>query len=140
MINNKFIRNKNNINHKFNPDILGKLENKDNERRTMKVDLTKTIYNPITNVVPQTVQKQSDLAISIDTSKIDMAKRVAEQKLARENQDIQYKPIATNFMNSNINTNIQTFEELKENTTKQKTNSNKYYNVLDNLKDLGIIK
>lgn len=140
MINNKFIRNKNNINHKFNPDILGKLETKDNERRTMKVDLTKTIYNPITNVVPQTVQKQSDLAISIDTSKIDMAKRVAEQKLARENQDIQYKPIATNFMNSNINTNIQTFDELKENTTKQKTNSNKYYSVLDNLKDLGIIK
>jgi hypothetical protein len=140
MINNKFIRNKNNINHKFNPDILGKLENKDNERRTMKVDLTKTIYNPITNVVPQTVQKQSDLAISIDTSKIDMAKRVAEQKLARENQDIQYKPIATNFINSNINTNIQTFDELKENTTKQKTNSNKYYSVLDNLKDLGIIK
>jgi hypothetical protein len=140
MINNKFIRNKNNIEHKFNPDILGKLENKDNERRTMKVDLSKTIYNPITNVVPQTIQKQSDLAISIDTTKIDMAKRVAEQKLARENQDIQYKPIATNFMNSSINTNIQTFDELKENTTKQKTNSNKYYSVLDNLKDLGIIK
>jgi hypothetical protein len=140
MINNKFIRNKNNIEHKFNPDILGKLENKDNERRTMKVDLSKTIYNPITNIIPQTVQKQSDLAISIDTTKIDMAKRVAEQKLARENQDIQYKPIATNFMNSSINTNIQTFDELKENTTKQKTNSNKYYSVLDNLKDLGIIK
>jgi hypothetical protein len=140
MINNKFIRNKNNIEHKFNPDILGKLENKDNERRTMKVDLSKTIYNPITNIIPQTIQKQSDLTISIDTTKIDMAKRVAEQKLARENQDMQYKPIATNFMNLSINTNIQTFDELKENTTKQKTNSNKYYSVLDNLKDLGIIK
>jgi hypothetical protein len=136
MNNNKFIRNKT----KFNPDVLIKLNNKDNERKTMKVDMINTIYNPITNIVPTKVTNQRDLLINDNNNNVDIKKRLHELSNERSMQDVQYKPVQTKLVQDNMtNMSINTFNDLKSNTTKE-TNKNKYYSVLDNLKELGIIK
>jgi hypothetical protein len=60
MNNNVFIKlNK----KKFNPDIENKLNNLSNDRNDTKFILSKTIYNPITNIIPQKITCQNDLII-----------------------------------------------------------------------------
>jgi hypothetical protein len=135
MNNNKFIRDKT----KFNPDVLTKLSQKDSERKTMKVDMQQTIYNPITNIIPPKITNQRDLMINVNSDSIDIKKRLHELSNERSMQDVQYKPVQTKLIQDEIsNVSINTFNDLKSNTTKE-TNKNKYNSVLDNLKDLGII-
>lgn len=135
MNNNKFIRDKT----KFNPDIELKFGQKDNERKTMKVQLQNTIYNPITNIIPSKITTQRDLLIDTNIKNIDIQKRLHELEYERNNQDVQYKPVQTKLITENVsNTNINTFHDLKNNTTRV-VPSKKYNNVLDNLKNLGII-
>ena len=62
MENNIFLRNK----KKFNPDVLTKLKQHDNERKMTKFNRVNTIYNPITNIIPDQIKKQDDLRININ--------------------------------------------------------------------------
>lgn len=137
MNNNKFIRDK----KKFNPDVLLKMQTKENERSNMKVEMKNNIYNPITNIIPEKITKQSDLMLNFDNNKVDIRKQLLAKELERNNQDTQYKPVQTKMINENLtNTNINNFIELKQSNKNTNTNNKKYNSVLDNLKDLGILQ
>jgi hypothetical protein len=64
----------------------------------------------------------------------------------RQNQDAQFKPLQTKITPSVANSSqkgnyIETYEELKKSSTNNnKQSKEKYNNILDGLKDLGIIK
>jgi hypothetical protein len=137
MNNNKFIRDK----KKFNPDVLLKMQTKENERSNMKVEMKNNIYNPITNIIPEKITKQSDLMLNFDNNKVDIRKQLLAKELERNNQDTQYKPVQTKMINENLtNININNFIELKQSNKNTNTNNKKYNSVLDNLKDLGILQ
>jgi hypothetical protein len=51
---------------KYNPDIESKLNNVSNEREQTKFNLCKTIYNPITGIIPDKLNTQNDLILQKD--------------------------------------------------------------------------
>jgi hypothetical protein len=153
MENNIFIKMKK---EKFNPDIEPKLKNKELERDNTKFEMSNLIYNPITGKIPEKITNTNDLIISKDNTldKADIKKLIIEKEKERLNQDNQYKPVQTKVINNNpvIQSNkvnstqnyIETYEELKrgsQNKSNQIDNKGKNYdNILEGLKDLGIIK
>ncbi len=169
MENNIFIKMKKD---KFNPDIEPKLKTKESERTNTKFNISNTIYNPITGVIPARVTCEKDLILDKDSSlsNNDIKKMILNKEVERQNQDTQYKPVKTKVINNNPNqqnqasssessqsiqttqstqsnrTNyIETYEEMKRgshNNNKQTSNlpnKNNYNNILDGLKDLGIL-
>jgi hypothetical protein len=153
MENNIFIKMKK---EKFNPDIEPKLKNKEIERDTTKFEMSNLIYNPITGKVPNKINNTNDLIICKDVTldKVDIKKLMIEKENERLNQDNQYKPVQTKVVNNNpiiqsnkVNTNqnyIETYEELKRGSqnkyNQQIPKGNNFDNLLEGLKDLGIIK
>ena len=133
MENNIFLRNK----KKFNPDVLTKLKNKEDDRKTTKFNIVNTIYNPITNIVPDQIKKQEDLKININ-EKINIKERLIQIENERRQQDISYKPISQKITQDNLNVQINNFDDLKKTSTVQK-NNNKLNNIIAGLKDMGII-
>lgn len=139
---------------KYNPDIESKLNNLENERTKTKFDLNKTIYNPITGIIPQKINSQNDLIIEKETAKIDIKSLVIEKENERKQQNDLFKPIKTKVINNNIensnklskdnsnNDYLKTYDELKNGTqiNNNVINRNNYDNILDGLKELGIIK
>jgi hypothetical protein len=110
-----------------------------------------------------------DLVLEKDLSldKVNIQKLISEKSAERVNQDDLYKPVKTKVVNNipiqqqtnevkettkaqNVNrTNyIETFEDMKKGSygtnkssgQNQPQNRNNYNNILDGLKDLGIIK
>jgi hypothetical protein len=154
MENNIFIKMQRN---KYNPDIENKLKGKEIERENTEFDLLKSIYNPITGIIPKEVKTNQDLILEKDLtySSSDIKKLILEKENERIIQDSQYKPIKTKVINNtpendnNIKNNyIETFEDLKKSLNSNKkdlaitnnTQKKNYDNILDGLKDLGIIK
>jgi hypothetical protein len=153
MENNIFIKMKK---EKFNPDIEPKLKNKEIERDTTKFEMSNLIYNPITGKVPNKINNTNDLIVCKDVTldKVDIKKLMIEKENERLNQDNQYKPVQTKVVNNNpiiqsnkVNTNqnyIETYEELKRGSqnkyNQQIPKGNNFDNLLEGLKDLGIIK
>jgi hypothetical protein len=144
MNNNIFIKlNKN----KFNPDIEIKLNSLENERLNTKFSLNKQIYNPITGVIPQKINSQNDLILEKDKNKIDIKSLVLKKENERIQQNDLFKPVKTKVINNSIeNTNItstndyiKTYNELKSEPHTNKPKQNNYDNILNGLKDLGII-
>jgi hypothetical protein len=138
MNNNIFIKNNKN---KFNPDVEIKLKSVNNDREQTKFTLNKTIYNPITGVVPTKIESQKDLVLEKD-NKIDIKKLVLQKEAERLQQNELYKSGATaKIINPPANKDecIKTYTELKY-IEKKNPNDEKYNNILSGLKDLGIIK
>jgi hypothetical protein len=139
MENNIFIKTNKN---KFNPDIEEKLKNKELERNLSQFELSNNIYNPITGVIPNKITSTKDLELSID-NKININKLISNITTERKNQDIIFKnnkKINNNLITQDYsNVNIQTYEDMKQ-TYNEKPKINNYNNILDGLKDLGIIK
>jgi hypothetical protein len=146
MENNIFFKNKNK--DKFNPDIDNKLKTKEDERTENIFTSSKTIYNPITGVIPTNIKCANDLILKTENNKVDIKKLIMEKENERLSQDNLYKPIKTKTTNDTIVNNnsknyIETFNELKRSTNtinKENNNDSKYNNILEGLKDLGIIK
>jgi len=148
MNNNIFVKlNKN----KFNPDIEPKLNSLENERINTKFNLNKTIYNPITGVIPTKINSQNDLVLDKDNTKIDIKSLVLKKENERNQQDEILKPVKTKVVNKPIeninvisnNTNndyIKTYNELKNEAPAKINKQNNYDNILGSLKELGIIK
>ncbi len=169
MENNIFIKMKKD---KFNPDIEPKLKNKETERTNTRFNISNTIYNPITGIVPNKINSEKDLVLDKDSSLTnnDIKQMILSKEVERQNQDLQYKPVKTKVINNNpqsqmiSNTDLQpndksqhspqvnrtnyieTYEDMKRGSTTNKQansssqNRNNYDNILDGLKDLGIIK
>jgi hypothetical protein len=138
MNNNVFIKNNKN---KFNPDVETKLKCVSNDRKQTKFTLNKTIYNPITGVVPTKIESQKDLVLEKD-NKIDIKKLVLQKEAERLQQNELYKSTTTaKIINPQTNKDecIKTYTELKY-IEKKNPNDEKYNNILSGLKDLGIIK
>lgn len=139
MENNIFIKTNKN---KFNPDIEEKLKNKELERNLSQFELSNNIYNPITGIIPNKITSTKDLELSKD-NKININKLISNITTERNNQDIAFKhnkKIINNLVTEDYsNVNIQTYEDMKQNYN-QKSKKNNYNNILDGLKDLGIIK
>lgn len=134
---------------KYNPDIESKLSILDNERTNTKFNTSKVIYNPITGVIPEKLNSQSDLVLQRDKTSIDIKSLVLQKENERIKQNELYKPIKTKVVNNSIqnsnkednNEYIKTYNELKTNSQPKHTiNQNNYDNILVGLKDLGIIK
>ena len=149
MENNIFVKIKKD---KFNPDVEKKLKVKEDERSNTTFELSTTIYNPITGIVPNKINSDKDLVLANNNNKLNIQKLIAEKADERKNQDNIFKPIKTKVTNEpkksvNINrTNyIETFEDMKRgssqvNNNKSHSQPNNYNNIFDGLKDLGIIK
>jgi hypothetical protein len=142
---------------KFNPDVEPKLKNKEVERDNTKFEMSNVIYNPITGVIPEKINKISDLVICKDNTldKVDIKKLIMDKEKERVAQDNKFKPVQTKVINNNpvIQTNkinssqnyIETYDELKRGSqiksNQYLNNKDKNYdNILEGLKDLGIIK
>ncbi len=156
MNNNIFIKlNKN----KYNPDIESKLNNISQERTQTKFNLSKTIYNPITGVIPDKLNTQNDLVLQKDKHIVDIKSLISQKEFERAEQNEIYKPIKTKIVNNIIqdsnnlvkddsfkndsfknNDYIKTYNELKHIIPPTNINQNNYNNILGDLKDLGIIK
>ena len=135
---------------KYNPDIESKLNNVSNERTQIKFNLSKTIYNPITGIIPDKLISQNDLILQHDKSNIDIKALVSLKENERLEQNELCKPIKTKIINNtlienqNLNKNvkndyIKTYNELKNGDIIQKKSDYNYNNILSDLKDLGII-
>ena len=144
MENNIFIKNKKG---KYNPDIENKLQNKESERNATIFNLTNSIYNPVTGVIPSQISTMNDLVLQVDNpyTQNDIKNLIMNKELERQNQDTQFKPLQTKITPTTQQTNktnyIETYEELKKHSSNNNNQSKeKYNNILEGLKDLGIIK
>ena len=144
MENNIFIKNKKG---KYNPDIENKLQSKESERNATIFNLTNSIYNPVTGVVPSQISSMNDLVLQVDNpyTQNDIKNLIMNKELERQNQDTQFKPLQTKITPTTQQTNktnyIETYEELKKGSSNNNNQSKeKYNNILEGLKDLGIIK
>jgi hypothetical protein len=130
---------------KYNPDVEQKMKTKENERDETKFNLSNTIYNPITGVVPKEIKDNKDLLLNKDKtlSKIEFANLINQKYKERKNQSEQLKPVKATIINQNENhttQNIKSFEELKNTSSQKQPVKNEYNNILAGLKELGIIK
>jgi hypothetical protein len=160
MENNIFFREKKD---KFNPDIKTKLTQKETERCNTTFQLSTTIYNPITGIVPNKITETKDLLINTsgkntNLTKLNIQQLIMEKEEERKNQDTQFKPVQTKIVSTpsqpiqsqpiqsqpiQSQTNyIATYYELKntQHNGPKKQDRNNYSNILDGLKGLGIIK
>ena len=128
---NIFLKNK-----KYNPDIAKNYSKIISDRENTKYTYKEEFINPsvINNddkvYKPDKEEKQIDLLI--------------KQKLEeRQNQEFNFKP-TKNFVASSNPNDFKEYNDLKNQQTKyenkQKTSSDNFNNILDDLKNLGILK
>lgn len=124
---------------KFNPDIEPKLKNKEIERDNTTFNLSNIIYNPITNIIPNNIKSNNDLKLEKDNvfSQSDIKKLIIEKERERATQDSTFIPIQTKIINTQSK-EISDFNQMKN--VQRSVKDNKYNSILDNLKDLGILK
>jgi hypothetical protein len=150
MENNIFLKQKKD---KHNPDIMNRFNTVDTERAQTEFNLSNTIYNPITGIVPNKINDSKDLVLQKDNTlnKNDIINMIKSKEAERISQDTEYKPLKTKVLNNssqvqqNVQQNVQnnyigTFEDMKRGIVKPKPLDKNYNNILDGLKDLGIIK
>jgi len=134
---------------KFNPDVIMKKDEFDKNRKVNIFKKSTVTYNSITNQIPNNIKNQKDLELGKDSAIVDLENIIMQKKKEREEQDILLKPHKQKLvLNNNINDNKnQDFNELKTEQTQYlniqkkiiETNKNQYEDIMNNLKDLGIL-
>jgi hypothetical protein len=147
MENNIFFKNNK---KKFNPDIANNMAKKTMERRKSEFAASKTVYNSITNQVPQNVKTIKDLELKKDKPLSNESQILTGKISERTKQDMELKPqkMKTIIDNLIVDKHIENFDELKnkseifinENIKEQIKQKHDYYNIMENLKSLGILK
>jgi len=131
---------------KFNPDVISKKTSIEKDRKNFIFKKNDIVYNSITNLTPNNIKTTKDLELQKDTPICNLDLLLAEKTKERNEQEIINKTTKQKIIINN-NEQTQTYNELKSelldftNLQKNeiKTNKNKYENIIDNLKNLGII-
>lgn len=149
MENNIFFKDKKN---KFNPDVIKNASKKTGERKKTEFQVSKTVYNPVTNeAVPDTIKSAKDLKLKKDDclNNNDIKKMIKEKQNERTKQEYDLKPVKLKAIPDDliVDKHIENFDELKKNSEahvkkviqEHSVQKNKFDNIISNLKDLGII-
>ena len=126
--------------NKCNIDIETKYNNIKQERQNISFDNNNTIYNPITNIIPDTINKSTDLLLNNNINKDKNYDLLNKIKNERNKQDINIKPISskiiTKFYIDTIHINeFNNLRKLAQNNTIKKSNNN----LINELKELGLL-
>jgi hypothetical protein len=125
------------MNKKYNPDIDVKYKNKELDRNE-KYTLNNSIYNPITNIIPETINSSKDLILEISDTKYDFKKLLMEKEKERAELAVTYQK-SDQITYTDDSSSAPSFTDLKEQSTNQNIkNNNKYNDLFNELKDLGI--
>jgi len=145
MENNIFFKTKKD---KFNPDVISNLSKKSTERKKTEFKESKSIYNSITNTVPDRIKTAKDLQLKLDQPNENIKRLLATKMTERNKQENDLKPQKLKCLPENliIDKHIENFDELKKNSEsyikktvqEQSVQKSKYDNIISNLKDLGI--
>ena len=135
---------------KYNPDINQKISTLTKARKENIFKKNTIVYNSITNQIPENIISHKDLELQKDSkiNNIDklILKKEEERKLLDQETKLK-KSKQKIVMHDNMNNEVSSFTEMKKiqseyvnNRNKQiETNKNKYDDIINNLKDLGII-
>jgi len=118
---------------KNNPDILQKFTELQSSRSNMIFNPSNVIYNPITNDIPSNIKETKDLLLNINNEKQNLNKLLLLKEHERNSINIKYQTTTNNINDQN---KCKTFDELKYMINR---NKNLHDNVLDDLKNLGIL-
>ena len=128
---NIFLRNK-----KYNPDIAKNYSKIISDRENTKYSYKEEFINPSIVHKNEKVYKPDKEETQIDL----LIKKKLEE---RQNQEFNFKP-TKNFVASSNPNDFKEYNDLKNQQTKyenkQKASSDNFNNILDDLKDLGILK
>jgi hypothetical protein len=115
MENNIFFKNKKD---KFNPDVISNLSKKSTERKKTDFKESKSIYNPITNTVPDRIKTAKDLQLKLDQPNDNMKRILSTKMSEREKQDVDLKPQKLKALPKDliVDKHIENFDELKRNS------------------------
>jgi hypothetical protein len=135
--------------NKSNPDVLVKKTTTEKSRAENIFKKNSVVYNSITNQTLTDIKTQKDLELNKDKPINNIEKILADKAKERQDQEILCKPIKQKIVMENKSIeSTQVFTDLKKDlndyANKQnieiQTNKNKYVNIMNNLKNLGIIK
>jgi hypothetical protein len=130
---------------KFNPDVIEKKKNLENE---FSINIFKTnniVYNGIIDKVPENIKSSKDLEIEKDSPIKDYQQIINNKCKERNEQDLQFKPNKQKIIvdqSVEMNNNYATMKEENNKfiNNQNRQNNNKLDNILENLKDLGILE
>jgi hypothetical protein len=136
---------------KFNPDVLKKKNEFDKNRKINIFKKSGVTYNSITNNTPNTIKTQKDLELPKDDVISDLECVILKKKKERDDQETLLKqhkqPKQKLIVPDKIDDEPTEFIELKSEQNKYldshkktiETNKNRYDDIMNDLKNLGII-
>jgi len=144
MENNIFIKKK----EKYNPDIINNLSSTVNQRKQTTFKNSNEIYNPITNIVPNSINKSQDLKLQSDKpyslfETRNLLKMKESERMKQNNELIPQK--MKNFHSVVQQSNdFEGLKKLSEESNKkmaleQSQLKNNYNNSFIQLKKMGLI-
>jgi hypothetical protein len=132
---------------KFNPDVIEKKKNLENDFSiNIFKNNTKLVYNGIIDTVPNEVKSSKDLEIPKDDPIVDYQQLINSKCKERSEQDTQLKPIKQKIIVDQSVEKNDVYSNMKEENKSFINNQNKIItntklnNILENLKDLGILE
>lgn len=128
---NIFIKNK-----KYNPDIAKNYSKIISDRQNTKYSFKEEFINP-------SIINQDDRVYKADKVENKMDLLIKQKMDERQNQEFNFKP-TKNFIPSSNPNDFKEYNDLKNQQNsyedKNKESNNKFDNILDDLKSLGILK
>ena len=115
MENNIFFKTKKD---KFNPDVISNLSKKSTERKKTEFKESKSIYNSITNTVPDRIKTAKDLQLKLDQPNENIKRLLATKMTERNKQENDLKPQKLKALPKDliVDKHIENFDELKKNS------------------------
>lgn len=133
---------------KYNPDVNLKKNIIEKERNINLFKKNDIIYNSITNIVPTNIKTFKDLELQKDLPINNIDKLIAEKNKERQNLELELnnnkqkftinEPVVEKIQNYNELKNIQS-NFLKKQNIEIQDNKNRYEDIMNDLKYLGII-